>query len=97
MFRLMYVLLTVVATAAIAAGLAGMAVAFHKPIVRTTSVQVPEPKLTASSTAADAKAREGAPAQTIDGQQIGLPAGTACAVYELKDGVKLICYQGGAA
>ena len=90
-----YALVALMLVFAAGAGLLTLAATLDNPRVRTTTVTRDQEPLSASSSAADARTRYGKSSQTIDGQQIGLPAGTACDVYELTDGLTLVCYQGG--
>lgn len=60
--------------------------------VRVETRTVPQARLSASSSAADAAGRfEGRP-ETVDGEQLGLPAGTTCDVFALEDGIALVCH-----
>lgn len=91
-FSFVWALLLTVGAVAAVAGLIAAASTFGDPVTRTRTVEVAQPGLSASSTAADAKARfEGQPAQTIDATQIGLQSGV-CDVYQLADGGVLVCH-----
>lgn len=88
-FRYLYGLLALVGAAGIAAVLLGP-VAFGAPVrIQTEYRDAPAP-----STIKQARAQYGTATQTVDGTQLGFPAGVKCDVYELSDGISLLCYQG---
>lgn len=60
---------------------------------RTVTRTLPAPSFTSSSTVRSVEARLKQQAQTVDGQQLGLPAGTKCEAYELADGIVLVCHN----
>lgn len=91
--RYVWSLIGLVGAGAVVAGLIAIALSVNDPIVRMQ--QVPQPALTKTSTVREARARHGEVGQAVDGQQVGLPAGVKCDVWELADGIEMLCYQGG--
>lgn len=94
-FRFMYGLLSVLGVAAVCAFLGY--VAFSATTDTTVQyVEKHDPPIDNKSSVADTRGRfYGTPAQVLNGSDLGFPDGSKCDVYELKDGVTLLCYQGG--
>ena len=89
-FRYLYGVLALLGAAGIAAGVIALALSVGDPKIETR--EVPQALLTSSSSVADAGSRfDGAPAQSIPGEQLGLQGGT-CDVYVLSDGGVLLCH-----
>lgn len=90
-FRYVYYLIAAVAAAAVCAVLIGP-VALGDP-VRVQTEYRDTPALSSSASAAEASKQFKGRPETIDGQQLGLPAGSTCDLFELADGIALICHQ----
>lgn len=89
-FAYVYGLLGLIAAAAVAALILGPAV-LGDP-VRVETEYRDTPALSKSASSSEARGRFAGEGQAIDGTQLGLPAGVTCDMYELKDGVALICH-----
>lgn len=93
-FRLVYGLLAVLATVACCAFF-GYIVLSATTDTTVQYVEKHDRQLDSKTSVSDTRGRfKGAPAQTINGPDMGLPAGSKCDAYELKDGLALLCYQG---